>query len=172
MTPPTMPAPAIVRQAVELTDRDVGDPFVGELTAWLGSSPRFQAFATTYRGKIHKKVRHASDAEALRDVRTELLAAHRLLVDQRFTVEYETYGSGKTGPDLTVAFRSSSAFNLEVTRLRKPPDPRPWARRSWSSCASYLRACRTSFSSRPSVRPPPSTSRIDPGVARPCRRKG
>ena len=116
-------APSIVRLARELTDRDAGDPFVDDLTRWLASSPRFQAFAASYRQKIHKKVRTAADAEALRDVRAELLTAHRLLVDKRFTVAYEAYGSGKTGPDLTVAYRTSSTFNLEVTRLRKPPDP-------------------------------------------------
>lgn len=123
MTPTPAPSPTIARLAGELTDRDAGDPFVDELTSWLVSSPRFRAFATAYRQKIRKKVRTASDDEGLRDVRAELLAAHRLLVDKRFTVAYEAYGSGRTGPDLTVTYRTSTAFNLEVTRLRKPPDP-------------------------------------------------
>lgn len=116
-----MPAPSIVRLARELTGRDAGDPFTEELTDWLSSSARFESFATTYRQKVRKKVRNAADAEALRDVRAELLTAHRLLVDKRFTVAYESYGSGRTGPDLTVAFRSTTTFNVEVTRLRKPP---------------------------------------------------
>jgi len=117
------PAPSVVRLAGELTDRDAADPFVDELNRWLTSSPRFQQFATTYRSKIRKKVRTASDAETLRDVRAELLAARLLLADKRFTVAYEAYGAGRGGPDLTVAYRMSSPFNLEVTRLRKPPDP-------------------------------------------------
>ena len=123
MPPTPAPAPSIVRLARELTDRDAGVPFVDEVIDWLASSGRFRAFATAYQHKIRKKVRNASDAEALRDVRAELLAAQRLLADKGFTVAYEAYGSGKTGPDLTVVYRSSTAFNLEVTRLRKPPDP-------------------------------------------------
>jgi hypothetical protein len=115
------PSLSIVRLAWELTGRDDGDAFVDELTSWLASSPRFGAFAAANRPKIRKKIRTASDDEALRDVRAELLAAHRLLVDKRFTIAYEAYGSGRRGPDLTVAFRTSTAFNLEVTRLRKPP---------------------------------------------------
>ena len=46
-----------------------------------------------------------------------------MLADKRFAVAYEAYGSGRTGPDLTVAYRTSTTFNLEVTRLRKTPDP-------------------------------------------------
>ena len=123
MPPTSAVAPSIVRLAQELTDRDAGDPFVDDLTQWLAASPRFRTFATAYRPKIHKKVRTAADAESLRDVRAELLAAHRLLVDKRFTVAYEAFGSGRTGPDLTVTDRTSMAFNLEVTRPRRPPDP-------------------------------------------------
>lgn len=119
------PAPSIVRLSGELTGRDVGDPFTDELTAWLSSTPRFRAFATTYNQKIRKKVHNAVDAEALRDVRAELLTARRLLADKRFAVAYEAYGSGRSGPDLTVTFRTTTAFNVEVTRLRKPPDPAP-----------------------------------------------
>ena len=116
------PAPSIASLARDLTDRDPGDVFVDDLIDWLSSSPRFHAFATTYRPKIRKKIHHAADAETLRDVRAELLAAHRLLADKRFAVAYEAYGSGKSGPDLTVTFRATTTFNVEVTRLRKAPD--------------------------------------------------
>jgi hypothetical protein len=115
-------APSIALLGRELTDRDTGHPFTDELTRWLASSPRFRAFAEAYRPKIHKKVRAAVDDEALRDVRAELLVAHRLLADKRFTVAYEAYGSGIGGPDLTVTDRTTSVFNVEVTRLRKLPD--------------------------------------------------
>ena len=125
MTPRSTPAPSIARLARDLVDRGAGDPFVDELTDWLSSSPRFRAFATTYSQKIRKKVHTAVDDEALRDVRAELLAARRLLLDKRFAVAYEAYGSGRSGPDLTVTFRMTTAFNVEVTRLRKPPDPAP-----------------------------------------------
>jgi hypothetical protein len=117
------PPPSIIRLAQALTDRHPDDALVHDLTGWLSSTPRFRAFATTYRAKIHKKVRSASDAESLRDVRAELLAARLLLTDKRFAIEYEAYGSGKGGPDLTVTFRSTTTFNVEVTRLRKSPEP-------------------------------------------------
>ena len=64
-----------------------------------------------------------ADAEAVRDVRAELQVARLLLADRRFEVAFEAYGSGKTGPDLTVTFRAGRRFNVEVTRLRRVPDP-------------------------------------------------
>ena len=36
---------------------------------------------------------------------------------------YEAHGAGKAGPDFTVTFRAGSGFDLEVTRLRKLPEP-------------------------------------------------
>ena len=95
---------------------------VAEIVEWLTSSPRFRAFAEAHRDKIRKKLRSAADAEALRDVRAELQIARLLLTDRRFEVSFETYGSGKKGPDLTVTFRGGRSFNLEVTRLRRLPD--------------------------------------------------
>ena len=44
--------------------------------------------------------------------------ASRLVGERRFEVEFEAYGSGKRGPDLTVTFRANQRFNVEVTRLR------------------------------------------------------
>ena len=48
--------------------------------------------------------------------------AHLLLTDRRFEVAFEAYSSGKVGPDLTVTFRSTRAFDVEVTRFRRVPD--------------------------------------------------
>ena len=93
-----------------------------ELIGWLAGSSRFRAFAGTYRDKIHKKLRNATDPEAARDVRAELQVARLLLADRRFEVAFEAYGSGKVGPDLTVSFRSTRTFDVEVTRLRHVPD--------------------------------------------------
>jgi hypothetical protein len=123
MSSTSAPAPSVVLLARELADGDVDDAFVRDLTGWLAASPRFRAFASDYRPKIRKKVRSATDIETLRDVRAELLAAHRLLADRRFTVVYEAYGSGRSGPDLTVTDRTTAVFNVEVTRLRKAADP-------------------------------------------------
>ena len=89
------------------------------LAEWMAASARFQAFVTTYRDKIRKKIRGARDAEGLRDLLLELETAYMLLQEQRFTVEYEKYGLGKIrGPDFVVTFKTKIFFNLEVTRLR------------------------------------------------------
>ena len=93
-----------------------------ELVAWLAGSPRFRAFAEAHRDKIRKKLRTATDADALRDVRAELQMARLLLADRRFELEFEAYGSGKGGPDFTVTYRVTQSFNLEVTRLHRVPD--------------------------------------------------
>lgn len=115
------PGGADDRLALELLDRGPGDPLADELRAWLAGSPRFRAFATANRDKIRKKLRTAGDAESLRDVRAELLAAELLLADRRIELSFEAYGSGRRGPDFTVTFRSTRTFNLEVTRLRREP---------------------------------------------------
>jgi hypothetical protein len=93
-----------------------------ELLAWLAGSVRFRAFAEAHRDKIRKKLRGATSPAALRDVRAELLTARLLLADRQFDLVFEAYGSGKTGPDFTIAFRGASSFNLEVTRPHRVPD--------------------------------------------------
>jgi hypothetical protein len=104
-----------------LADR-TADPLGVELIGWLTGSPRFRTFAETYRDKIRKKLRNASDPEMRRDVRVELLVARLLLADRRFGIAFEAYGSGKIGPDLTVSFRGTRTFNVEVTRRHGSPD--------------------------------------------------
>lgn len=88
----------------------------------MARSARFRAFAETYRDKIRKKFRGATDPESARDVRAELRTALLLLGDRRIELAFEAYGSGKTGPDLTVTFRSARSFNIEVTRPHRTPD--------------------------------------------------
>ena len=95
-----------------------------ELGPWLVVSPRFRAFAETYRDKIRKKVRGLRDDEGLRDLAFELAIAVRLLEEHRFALEYESYGAGQRAPDFRVTFRSRVRFNVEVRRLRRPaPTP-------------------------------------------------
>ena len=110
------PTTAIERLAHQLYDRDPREPMAQELLEWLGGSARFRAFAEANHDKIRKKLRTAADAEALRDVRAELQTARLLLADRRFDLNFEAYGSGRTGPDFTVTFRGTQSFNLEVTR--------------------------------------------------------
>jgi hypothetical protein len=116
------PGAWVERLAHELFDRDSGDPTANELAGWL-ASPRFRAFAEAHRDKIRKKLRTARDAEALRDVRTELQVARLLLLDRRIELAFEAYGSGRAGPDFTVTFRGERSFNVEVTRMRGVPRP-------------------------------------------------
>jgi hypothetical protein len=118
----TTPGPSVERLANDLVDRDPGHPVALELSAWLAGSPRFRAFAEAHRDKIRKKLRTATDAEALKDVRAELQAARLLLADRRFELAFEAYGSGRGGPDFTVTYRVTQSFNLEVTRLHRVPD--------------------------------------------------
>ena len=121
--------PTVQRLAHDLTDRGPGEPKAEELAGelaeelawWLAGSARFRAFAEAHRDKIRKKLRTAADAEALRDVQTELQVARLLLSDRRIALAYEAYGSGKAGPDFTVTLRGERSFNLEVTRLRGAP---------------------------------------------------
>ena len=88
----------------DLIDRGPDEPSVVELLGWLSGSARFRAFAEAHQDKS-KKLRTATDAEALRDVRAELRVAQLILGDPRFDLSFEAYGSGKRGPDFTVAFR-------------------------------------------------------------------
>jgi hypothetical protein len=95
-----------------------------EVGAWLFASPRFRAFAETYRDKIRKKARGLRDDEGQRDFAFELAIAWRLLDERRFVLEYEPYGVGQRAPDFRVTFRSTLRFNVEVRRLRQPaPTP-------------------------------------------------
>jgi len=88
------------------------------ISQWLASSPRFKAFATTYRDKIRKKIRITQgNGASTKDLEAELATAYWLLQERRFTVAYEPYGSEKKrGPDYAVTFKSMS-FNVEVTRI-------------------------------------------------------
>jgi len=118
----TAPRVTVEQLAGYLLDSDLGDSTADELVGWLAGSPRFRAFADGHRDKIRKKLRTATDAESLRDVRTELQVARLLLLDKRIELAFEAYGSGKVGPDLTVSYRDRRSLNLEVTRLRHPPE--------------------------------------------------
>lgn len=89
-----------------------------ELLAWMENSPRFAAFAETYRDKIRKKIRVAKDSEGLLDLRGELEVANHLLGDRRLDVEYEPYASGKgRGADFAVSYRANLKFNVEIARM-------------------------------------------------------
>ena len=109
------------RVARDVADQGPGAALAPELAEWLAGSPRFAAFVAEHRSKVHKKLRGATDAAAVRDVRAELAVARLLLSDRRFELAFEAYGR-RGGPDFTVTYRAGRPFNLEVTRMRRPPD--------------------------------------------------
>ncbi len=96
-------------------------PVGRDLTRWLTESSRFRAFVDRYRAKIGHKARSATTRDALLDLRAELAAAERLLLDRRIDLEYEPYGSGQRGPDFAVTY-GSARLTLEVTRPRRYVD--------------------------------------------------
>ncbi len=107
--------------ALDVADAGPGAALATELAEWLATSSRFAAFLDAHRSKVRKKLRHAGDEASIRDVRAELAVARRLLADRRFELTFEAYGRDG-GPDFTISDRAGRPFNLEVTRLRRPPD--------------------------------------------------
>src|SRR5687767_12243648 len=94
-------------------------PLAVQFAHWIQVSPRFRAFAETYRDKIRKKVRGITEAEGYRDLEAELATAFFLAEERRFMVEYEMYGVGKQrGPDFSITYKTHIRFDVEVTRLR------------------------------------------------------
>jgi hypothetical protein len=104
-------------------------PLALQVAHWVEGSPRFRAFAETYRDKIRKKVRGITEAEGYGDLQAELAAAYFLVQEPRFLVEYEGYGVGRQrAPDFSVTYKTHLRFDVEVTRLRggraaAPPEP-------------------------------------------------
>jgi hypothetical protein len=92
---------------------------LSSVSDWLAASPRFAAFAETYKDKIRKKIRRLKGDEAALDLRAELETAYLLLAEKRFEVSFEPYAVEKgRGPDFAVTWRTTLTFNVEVTRLR------------------------------------------------------
>ncbi|HET6314348.1 MAG TPA: hypothetical protein VFH60_10950 [Chloroflexia bacterium] len=50
-------------------------PLAVQFARWVQESPRFRAFAETYRDKIRKKVRGITEAEGYRDLQADLATA-------------------------------------------------------------------------------------------------
>jgi hypothetical protein len=115
------PGVGVDRLVADLTTDAFGD----ELGMWLAGLPRFRAFTEAHRDKIRKKLRLPADADALLDVRAELLVARLLLADRNVELAFEPGGATRGGPDFAVSYRRAHAFSLEVTRPRRPDASRP-----------------------------------------------
>lgn len=104
------------------------EPIVARCGTWLAASARFRAFLTANKDKARKKIRGIADSESMRDLQLEFDTAFHLLLDRRYSLEYEKYLAGKTrGPDFTVMVQDKGAFNIEVKRLRSAGEFRHWA---------------------------------------------
>ncbi len=89
------------------------------LTLWILQSRRFQSFVVANRDKIRKKLRIATTSESLHSLLLELDIARHFSADSNCTVEYEKFVQSKQrNPDLTVAYRIHTRFNLEATCVR------------------------------------------------------
>ena len=121
MTRAALPT-SVERLAHDLSDRGPDDPIAEELLAWLSGSARFRSFAEAHRDKIHKKFRKATDPEALRDVRSGApgRATACWLTDDSTWRSRRTGAAGRA-PISRSRFADARSFNLEVTRLRRPP---------------------------------------------------
>ncbi len=111
---------SLLAHLLEGVDSACGRALWEDLADWVQWRRRFEELLDANRDKVRKKLRSAAGDDALLDVRAELLVASLLSVDRRFVVQFEAYGSGRRGPDLSVTFREHQRFNVEVTRLR------PW----------------------------------------------
>jgi hypothetical protein len=115
------------KAALELLDHVFGPepgPDAATFGRWLDASPRFRAFADTYRDKLRKKVATARDPAARRNLWAELGVAYLLARDRRLTVEYEHFGhGGQRAPDFTVRFRVHTVVHVEVTCQQAPAAP-------------------------------------------------
>jgi len=90
------------------------------LAYWFDNSKRYYEFVDLHRDKIRSKFRKSITDEDIADVLFELELPYLFLINDRFMVEYEKYGSGKKrAPDFTIQYERNEAFNVEVKRIRE-----------------------------------------------------
>jgi hypothetical protein len=95
-------------------------PFCRGLRDWFMKCPRFADFIYGCKDKARKKILEARTRDELNDLMSELKLAFLLLTDDRFEVDYETFGAGKeAAPDFTVTFGDETVFHVEVKRIRE-----------------------------------------------------
>ena len=123
---PGLVVPAHVPGTAMLTDDLLTYLFDGQpnllvepMAAWLASSRRFAAFATTFRDKIRKKLHTMQDQESLLDLRLELETAYLLLQERSLSVVYEPELAKRIrSPDFAITHTTGLTFMVEVTRIQ------------------------------------------------------
>jgi hypothetical protein len=112
-----MPNTAI-QQLITSAFGSLAHPLAPWYAEYAASSAALQSFISANTTKIRKKVRHATDAEALRDLRCELAIA-AALVDRRSVLSYEPLAaSNRRGPDFLLHYKGHTTIYVEVSRLR------------------------------------------------------
>ena len=105
-----------------LTECRKNESLARNLQFWFETCSVFKNFIILNKEKVRKKITGGKTDEDLKDIQSELLIPYLLLLDNRFEVEYEKYGMGKTrAPDFFVTFEKSASFNVEVKKIRKTP---------------------------------------------------
>lgn len=94
------------------------DPaLASEFAHWRAESDQFRTFSKNYEPKIKSKIQGIKTIDNLAGVQFELEMAYLMLKDDRFSVEYEPFGS-EGGPDFAVTYKPDSTdFYLEATRI-------------------------------------------------------
>lgn len=114
-----MSAPATA-QLIEAALGSPSHPLAGWYTPLLAITPGLREFTAANASKIRKKVRHAVDPAAQRDLRCELATAGLLAADRRSALVYEPLAAqGRRGPDFLLRHKGHTDVYVEVTRLRR-----------------------------------------------------
>jgi hypothetical protein len=111
-----------IRELLVAAFGSAGHPLAPWFAALLSELPPLRLFTAANAPKIRKKARHASDAEALRDLRCELAVA-AVLADRRSPLAYEPLAAaGRRGPDFLLRHKGHTDVYVEVSRLRPARD--------------------------------------------------
>lgn len=109
---------AHIRQLVVAAFGSPAHPLAPWYAALLEQYSPLVDWTETNATKIRKKVRHTSDAKALRDLRCELAVA-AALIDRRSPLSYEPLAAaGRRGPDFLLRHKGHTEVYVEVSRLR------------------------------------------------------
>lgn len=111
-------------ETINLIKNIIGDTqpaIAATLEYWLGTCERFGNFMEHHQDKLREKMQKAGRSkENLEAAIFELEIPYLLLIDERFTVEYERYKNEKRRtPDFSVIFENAIEFNVEVKLIRE-----------------------------------------------------
>jgi hypothetical protein len=110
--------PMAIQQLLIAAFGDLTQPLASWFAEPLAHSVPLQQFTASNAKKIRKKVRHAQDAQSLRDLQCELAVA-MVLVDRRSPLIYEPLAAThQRGPDFLLCHKGHTDLYVEVSRIR------------------------------------------------------